>query len=140
MEKPCLKDENEYPNDEVLSRYLGQVKNTWDSFIDFINENYPSFSGEWRYYKDGKNWLYKITKSKKTICWVSIYHNMFKSTFYFPDRAEDLICKSNLDPEYIENFITGKRYGNTRGVTVTIKYVSDIENTKLLIGIKEQLK
>jgi hypothetical protein len=140
MEKPCLKDENEYPSDEVLSRYLGQVMNTWDSFVDLINENYPLFSGEWRYYKDGKNWLYKITKRKKTICWISIYHNMFKTTFYLPDRAEDLICKSNLDPEYIEKFINGKKFGNTRGVTVVIKNVSDLRNIKLLMGIKEQLK
>jgi len=64
MEKPYLNDKDEYPNEEVLSRYLGKVKNTWDSFIGFINESYPSFSGEWRYYKDGKNWLYKITKKK----------------------------------------------------------------------------
>ena len=64
MEKPCFKDENEYPNDDVLSRYLGQAKNTWDSFIDFINVSYPSFSGEWRYYKAARNWLYKITKKR----------------------------------------------------------------------------
>jgi hypothetical protein len=65
MEKPCLKDKNEYPNDEVLSRYLGEVKDVWDSFIDFLKEDYPEFSTEWRYYNDGKNWLFKITKKKK---------------------------------------------------------------------------
>ena len=54
MEKPCLNDKNEYPDDAVLSHYLGKVKKTWDSFIDFINENYPSFSGQWRYYNDGQ--------------------------------------------------------------------------------------
>jgi len=140
MEKPCLKDENEYPDDEVLSRYLGQVKDTWDSFIDFIKENYPSFSGEWRYYKDGKNWLYKITKKKKTICWVSIYHNMFKTTFYFPDRAEDLILKSKLEKDFIELFIHGKRYGKTRGLTVKINKSTDLNTSKTLIEIKEQVK
>ena len=40
---------NEYPNDEVVSRYRGKVKKTWDSFINFINESHPAFSGQWRY-------------------------------------------------------------------------------------------
>ncbi|OHB63161.1 MAG: hypothetical protein A2168_01500 [Planctomycetes bacterium RBG_13_50_24] len=140
MEKPCLNDKNEYPNDEVLSRYLGKVKKTWDSFIDFINESYPSFFGEWRYYKDGMSWLYKLTKKKKTISWISIYHNKFKTTFYFPDKAEGLITASKLKKEYIDQFIHGKRYGKIRGITVEIKKPADLNATKTLIEIKEQVK
>lgn len=140
MEKPCLKDENEYPNDEILRSYLGKVKITWDSFINLLKENYPLFSGEWRYYNDGKNWLFKITKKKKTICWVSIYHNMFKTTFYFSDKAEDLITKSELKKEYIDQFLSGKRYGKIRAITVDIIKSTDLNTTKELIKIKEQFK
>ena len=140
MEKPCLNNKVEFPTDEVLSRYLGEVKSTWDSFIDFINESYPLFSGEWRYYNDGKSWLYKLTKKKKTICWISVYQHKFKTTFYFPDRAEELITKSNLDKEYIDGFVNGKRYGKIRGITVEIKRLADLDTTKTLIVIKEQLK
>lgn len=140
MEKPCLKDEDEYPDDIVLSNYLGEVITTWSNFNDFIKDHYPSFSGEWRYYNDGKSWLYKITKKKKTICWISIYHNMFKTTFYFPDRAEDIIVKSDLSPEYIDQFLKGKHYGKTRGLTIDIKNPADLDSTKILIEIKEKLK
>ncbi len=141
MEKPCLNDKNEYPNDEILSRYLGEVKTTWDSFIDFINVSHHNFSGEWRYYNDGKNWLYKLTKKKKTICWISIYDKKFKTTFYFSDKAEELITKNNeLEKEYIDQFIYGKRYGKIRGITVEIKKSTDLNTTKTLIEIKEQLK
>ena len=140
MEKTCLNEKDEYPDDEVLIRYLGKVKDTWDSFINFLNESYPSFSREWRYYRDGKSWLYKITKKKKTICWVSVYHNKFKTTFYFPDRAEDLITASKLKKEYIDQFVHGKRYGKTRGLTVDIKKSTDLNATKALIKIKEQIK
>ena len=140
MEKPCLNDKDEYPNDEVLSRYLGKVKGTWDSFTDFINESHPSFSGQWRYYQDGKSWLYKLTKKKKTISWISIYHNKFKTTFYFPDKAEDLIKASKLKKEYIDQFTHGKRYGKIRGITVEITKSTDLNSTKILIEIKEQIK
>ena len=140
MEKPCLNDKEEFPDDKVLNRCLGKVKNTWDSFIEFINESYPSFSGQWRYYKDGKSWLYKITKKKKTICWVSVYSNKFKTTFYFPDKAEDLITASKLRKQYIDQFVHGKRYGKIRGITVDVNKPVDLNSTKKLIEIKEQVK
>ena len=104
MEKPCLKNKDEYPDDEVLSRILGRVKRSWDAFSDFINENYPAFCGEWRYYTDGHNWLYKITKKKKTICWISIFQNKLKTAFYFSEKVEELIIKSKLEKEYINQF------------------------------------
>ena len=140
MEKPCLKDKNEYPSDEVLSRYLGEVKDIWDSFIDFLKEDYPEFSTEWRYYNDGKSWLFKITKQKKTICWVSIYDNLFRTTFYFAVRAEDLIRNSKLTKKYIDQFINGKKYGKIKGITIDIEKLTDLETTKTLIEIKEKLK
>ena len=140
MEKPCLNDKNEYPDDEVLSHMLGRTKKSWDTFADFIRESYPAFSREWRYYTDGHNWLYKITKKKKTICWVSVYHHKFKTTFYFSDKAEELITASKLEKEHINQFLHGKRYGKIRGVTVEIKKLADLKATKTLIKIKEQMK
>lgn len=140
MNKPCLHDENEFPNDEVLKRNLGETKKIWDTFINSIEEEYPQFSTEWRYYKDGKNWLFKITKKKKTICWVSVYHNQFKTTFYFPQRAEELISNSKLAPEYIDGFINGKLYGKIKGIKVDIKESKDLEMTKVLMDLKEKFK
>lgn len=140
MDRPCLNDKEEYPDDEVLSRCLGRVKCAWDSFHALIREDYPSFSGEWRYYNDGKSWLYKVTKKKTTICWVSVWDHLFKTTFYFPDRAEGLIAASGLPKEYIDQFLHGKKYGKIRGVTVNITKSADLDATKALIGIKERVK
>ncbi|MGD9899994.1 MAG: DUF3788 family protein [Calditrichaceae bacterium] len=139
MEEPCLKDKNEYPGDEVLGRYLGDVKRIWDSFIKFLKDD-PLISTEWRYYNDGKSWLFKVTKKKKTICWVSVCQNLFKTTFYFTDKAEDLLKSSRLKKEYLDQFINGKYYGKIKGVTVGIKSLSDLEMTKMLMDIKQKIK
>lgn len=140
MEKPCLNDKEDYPSDEVLGRCLGPVKAAWDAFMDLLDEKDPPLTREWRYYNDGKSWLYKVTKKKKTVCWVSVYDRLFKTTFYFPDRAEPLIIHSGLDKKHIEKFVHGKRYGKTRGLTITVTQPSDLSATQCLIGIKEQLK
>lgn len=140
MEEPCLNDKAEYPVDKVLKRYLGDAMNAWDGFAAFLEGNYPNYSGEWRYYNDGKSWLYKITKKTKTICWASVYRGKFTTTFYFPDRAESLIVNSKLRKKYIEQFVNGRRYGKTRGLTVDIRKVADLSTTKKLIAIKENFK
>lgn len=140
MEKRCLNDKDEYPDDEVLNRHLGKARNTWDSFLTLLGESYPAFSAEWRYYRDGKSWLYKVTKKKKTVCWVSVCAGAFKVAFYFPDRTEDLIAASKLKKEYVDQFLHGRRYGKIRGVTVTARKPTDLASIRKLIDIKEQLK
>lgn len=140
MEEPCLSDRTEYPDEKVLKRHLGDAKVAWDSFATFLDRNYPGYSGEWRYYNDGKSWLYKITKKTKTICWVSVYRGKFTTTFYFPDRAESLIVNSTLKKSYIEQFVNARRYGKTRGLTVDIRKVADLSTTKKLVAIKEDFK
>jgi len=140
MEKPCLNDKDVFPDDEVLSRCLGKAKATWDAFVAVLGESDPAISGEWRYYMDGKSWLYKVTKKKKTVCWVSVWVHAFKVTFYFPDRAEEPITASKLKAEYIDQFLHGKRYGKIRGVTVVAKRPTDLKTIRTLIDIKQQLK
>ena len=140
MEEPCLSDKTEFPDDKVLKRCLGDAKDAWDSFAAFLESKYPNYSGEWRYYNDGKSWLRKITKKTKTICWVSVRRRKFTTTFYFPDRAESLIVNSTLRKKYIEQFVNGRHYGKIRGLTVEIRKVADLSNTKKLIAIKEDFK
>jgi hypothetical protein len=140
MEKPCLNDEDQYPNEEVLGRYLGDAKPAWDAFLDLLRASYPAFTGQWRYYRDGKSWLYKLTKKKTTISWISVWQGAFKTTFYFPDRAAELIAASKLKKEYVDQFVHGKKYGKIRGITVTVKKPADLSATRTLIEIKEQLK
>ena len=140
MEELCLNDKSEYPSDKILKHYLGGAKDPWDAFIEFLADSYSDFSQEWRYYDDGKSWLYKITRKSKTICWVSVFRGKFTTTFYFPDRAEKLIANSTLRKKYIDQFTNGRHYGKTRGLTVDIRKVSDLSTTKKLIAIKSDFK
>ena len=137
MEKPCLKNPDEYPDDHVLERCLIESKPAWDAFTTLLNEEFSLISAEWRYYRDG-GWLFKVTKKKKTICWAGVYPEKFKTTFYFPERVEELITTSGLDEQYIDQFINGRRFGKTRAITVDVSRPGDLEATRLLIGIKER--
>jgi hypothetical protein len=95
---------------------------------------------EWRYYLDGKSWLLKVTRKKKTICWISVIKNAFRMTCYFGDKAEKTILESKLSEQYKKQFAEGKKYGKIRGITIVFIKKADLEAAKILITIKEKLK
>ena len=140
MERPCLNDKNEYPDAPVLARHLGDATAAWDSFQSLVRAKSPVLTGQWRFYNDGKSWLFKLTKKKQTICWVSIWPGAFKTTFYFGDKAAPLITTSKLPQKYIAQYLTGQRFGKIRSITIVVKKLTHLNVTKTLIQIKEQLK
>ena len=75
-----LKDENKYPDDDLLKSVLNEsflaYKKLLELFIKY-DMNY-----EWRYYHDGKAWLCKVQKKKKTIVWMSAWKGFIQAVLY----------------------------------------------------------
>jgi hypothetical protein len=105
-----------------------------------MHANHPDISEEWRYYNDGKSWLMKVTRKKKTVFWLSIIEGGFRTTFYVTDKAEHLIMSSTLAEDLKEQFICGKHYGKIKSITVVNSAKKHIKDVKTLIEIKLQLK
>lgn len=140
MEQAILHDKDEYPTEEIIFSHIGKSKNLWQSFFDFIHSNYSEFSEEWRYYNDGKSWLMKVQKKSKTIFWLSLFQNTFRTTFYFTDKAEKLISESGIPEKLKEEFKGGKHFNKIRGITILFKTKKDVEYAKELMGIKATIK
>ena len=140
MEQLVLDNQEEFPSEEVIFSHLGRTKVHWLSLFEHIHSSYPEFSEEWRYYKDGKSWLLKVTRKKKTICWISVLKKKFRITFYFTDIAEPAILNSSISDELKEQFKNGKYFNKIRGLTITFSNKKDIEYAKTLIEIKLSLK
>ncbi len=140
MEKPVLTDKDQFPTEEVIFSHIGKTQNLWKSTFDYIQQEHPDFNSEWRFYKDGKSWLMKVTRKSKTICWVSVIENAFRMTFYMTDRAEQPILDSSISDELKEQFKTGKHYGKIRGLTITFDNEQDVAYAKTMIGLKLSVK
>jgi len=67
-------------------------------------KNCKNISGNWNYYNDGKQWLFKLVQKKKTVFWAGILSDTFRVTFYFGDKAESLIEASELPSNIKNNF------------------------------------
>jgi hypothetical protein len=140
MDQPVLFDKTQFPSDDIIFSHLGKTKNIWVSFFKYLHENHPDIISEWRYYNDGKSWLMKNVKKKKTVFWLSVQKGFFRITFYFTDKAAKAIAGSTIPAEMKKQFKDGKQFGKIRGLTVLFKYKKDIETAKTLLATKLSTK
>jgi hypothetical protein len=135
-----LSDKNIIPTDDYIFSILGDKKNHWQSIMTYISHDYDDASGTWNYYNDGKQWLFKMVRKKKTIFWGGIFEDTFRITFYFGDKAEPVIEASDLPHDIKEGFRTAKRYGAIRPISIKVYEHSDVENVLKLIIIKNKIR
>ena len=135
-EKPILSDPDQYPSEDVIFSCIGRKASLWTGLFNALHEQHPDFEEEWRYYRDGKNWLMKVRRKSKTIFWLSVWRKAFKITFYLSDKAADAIDQSELSEALKEQFRHGKRYGKIRGVTIDFSKKKDLEYADMLIAIR----
>jgi hypothetical protein len=140
MEEPMLTDKSVCPTEAVIFSSIGKAAPLWQAFFRGIREEHADLSEEWRYYNDGKRWLMKVLRKKKTICWVAVFKGSFRTTCYFTDKAEAAIYDSSLSDELKDQFRNGKRYNKIRGLTVNSGKKKDVEYARVLLGLKLAMK
>jgi hypothetical protein len=135
-----LSDKNIRPTDEDIFSIIKDKKPLWDTIMLYLRNNYPSSSGEWNYYNDGKKWLFKMLNKKKTLFWIGMLENTFRVTFWFGDKAETHILSGMLPQKIKDEFINAKKYGAIRAISVIIDDSSDVDIVLSLLDIKFRLK
>lgn len=139
-EKMVLSDKSVVPTDEYIFSFIGEKKVHWKRIMDYLSENYKVASGNWNYYNDGKQWLFKMVHKKKTIFWASILTGTFRVTFYLGNKADNIIEGSDLPQNIKEEFRTAKRYGLIKPLTFIINADSDLDNVLKMIDLKTKIK
>lgn len=83
--KQLLRNPEQIPSENLFKEILSkQLFQTYQEMQKILSDS--GLQAEWRYYKDGKAWLCKITHKKKTIVWVSLWDSLFKSSFFFTEK------------------------------------------------------
>lgn len=140
MEPSPLADAGQFPTQDMISAIIGKSGAQWRALFDYIHARHADFAEEWRYYRDTKCWLLKVTCRKKTVFWLSVIPGAFRTTFYFTDKAREALLSSGLSEELKDQFRNGKPAAKIKGIMVVYAHTKDVEDAKILIGIKLQMK
>ena len=135
MEQPVLSDPDVYPSDEVLSSHLGKAMPSYISFTEYNHSIHPDFVERWKYYNDGKSWLFNVSRKKKTVFWMSVKDGCFRTTFYLNAKAKQSVVDSKIPAAFKKQFLDSadKKF---HPITVIIKAKKDLEIYKELLEIK----
>jgi len=140
MEPIVLTDPNVQPTDELIFSIIGENSVYWEKVIDYLYDNYSDIAEEWRFYSDGKSWLHRALRKKKTIYWIGVIKDTFRISFWFGDKAEPVVEASNLPESIKEQFRNAKRYAHSRAVSIEMRSPEDFENVLKLIELKMKIK
>ncbi|MFA6541489.1 MAG: DUF3788 family protein [Bacteroidota bacterium] len=136
MEYPLLFDKTLFPDDEILSVYLGRSIAAWHAFTAMVETEFPDVRIDWKYYADGGSWLCKVSKKKKTICWISVREKMFRTAFYFHERLESEVALLPIAGEILGSFVTAKKFGKLKPLIIESKTKNDVNTIREVMIFK----
>ena len=106
-----LKDKDIFPDAKVLESVLGGAYLYYLELLELFSEN--DMTHEWRYYNDGKAWLCKVQKKKKTIIWMSAWPGYMQATIYAPEARIPEIDTLDLSARAKARIAEVKRVGKS---------------------------
>ena len=136
MEIQLLKDPDIFPTKEVLEKVLGIKYPVFREFMNTAESEELKLKPEWRYYKDGKAWLCKITFRKKTVVWLSVWSDCFKLGLYFTEKSGGGIPGLKVDDSIKEFYLNHKPIGKLKPIVVEVRKKSQLVDINTLIKYK----
>ena len=140
MEPIALTDPSIIPDNELVFIMIGDKSVFWQQILDHLYQNHKDITEIWRFYNDGKSWLFRTLKKKNTIFWVAVLKDTFRVGFYFGDKAEPMILQSDLPENIKDDFKTATRYNTIRAISVTMNDAVDVDTVIKLIELKLKIK
>lgn len=129
-----LRDENQYPSDDTLRAILNE------SFLSYkkLLEIYDAYdlNYEWRYYHDGKAWLCKVQKKKRTIVWMSAWKGYMQAALYFPEKYIKQVFDLDISEEMKENFRSTKHVGKSKPFIFIVREESILKDFETVMKYK----
>ena len=135
-----LRDKEIEPTYEVLENALGKKLFTiYQELIQIFTDEFCS-ELQWRFYKDGKSWLCKVTYKKKTVLWLSVWEKYIKIGFYFTEKTRNGVLELEIDKKIKETFSAAKPVGKLIPLIIDIDQQKQFEDLKKVINYKKGLK
>jgi hypothetical protein len=140
MESIVLTDKTTKPNDDIVFSIIGNKFVLWKKIMKYLYANYSDVSEEWKFYNDGKRWLFRSLRKGKTIFWIGVLKKTFRISFWFGDKAEPLIDQSDLPENIKSDFRNAKKYNKIRSLSITMPNSKDVNNVIKLVEMKLTIK
>ena len=133
-----LRDPSVFPDEAVLAGVLGESFTAYSKLLGLFDE--LGLSHEWRFYNDGKAWLSKVQKKKRTIVWMSAWKGYMQATVYFPEKYTDLVFGLDVSAPTLERIRNAKKVGKSTPCTFAIDSEGVLDEFIKVVQLKIETK
>lgn len=133
-----LRDENIYPDAKVLRSILGRSYKAYTKLLELFKTLEMTY--EWRYYRDGKAWLCKVQKKKRTIVWMSAWKGFIKATIYFPEKYLERIYELDIYEDTKDRIRSTKNVGKSKACIFEIRNEKILKDLEKIMNLKIECK
>jgi hypothetical protein len=118
----------------VLLKVLGS---SFPAYLDLLRlYDANQMDSTWRYYHDGKAWLCKVQKKKKTIVWMSAWQGFMKATIYIPLKVINEVYRLDLSEERKEMIKATRDVGTSKPCTFEIRDATVLDEFNKVMQFK----
>lgn len=133
-----LGDESIYPDHDVLRKVLGSSFPAYESLLALFDG--LDLIPEWRYYHDGKSWLCKVQKGKRTIVWMSAWDGYMQVAAYIPLRLLEQIMALPISEENKQRISETKNVGKSKPCIFEVRNTEIFQDLETVIQFKIKAK
>ena len=133
-----LRDESVFPDENVLKIILGNSFEAYSELLKLFDDN--ELIREWRYYKDGKAWLCKAQKKKKTIVWMSAWKGFMQATIYIPARLIEKVYELPISQDTISKIQNTKNVGKSKPCIFEVRTTEILKDFSVVMQYKIDAK
>lgn len=136
--KPELRDPGVYPDDAVLEDVLAGSFRAYAALREGGAE--AGLSLDWKFYNDGKVWLCRISRKKKTIAWMSAWKGFFKATVYFSGKDLEGLEDFASALDSIGDALTLQEVGKSKACVFEIRNKKPLDDLRRVMERKIDLR
>lgn len=85
MEPIVFTDPAVTPNEDLVFARIGRNSIYWEEIEEYLYRHHTAITQVWRFYNDGKCWLFRYLKKEKTLCWISVLADTFREKMVQPN-------------------------------------------------------
>jgi hypothetical protein len=133
-----LNDASVYPDEKILKHVLGRSYRAYSELIRLYDEK--QMVHEWRYYRDGKAWLCKVQRKKRTIVWMSAWKGYMQATVYIPEKHIEEINTLDISETVKEKIRNTKNIGRSKPCIFEVRNQHVLKDLEKVMRFKMAMK
>ena len=108
------------PTDEMVAAVLAESLSLWVELQNYVHENYPNITSEWKHYGKSSGWVFKLLSKKRNLLFFIPKDGCFRLRFSVSEKVTPCIEIADLPNEIKEAVRIATPYTEGRSIDIDI--------------------